>query len=327
MKIFSKILAGLAILVIGLVAFILLTWDKKFKDTYPDIKASTDSAVIARGKYLAYGPAHCATCHVPMDKIMDVENGEIIPLSGGWEIDIPPGIFRAPNITPDMETGIGKLTDGEIARTLRYSVGSDGRCIMPFMPFQDLSDDDLTAIISFLRSRPPVKHAVKPNEIRFLGKAVMAFGLIKPEKPLNPPVKSVKRDTTAEYGSYIANSVANCRGCHTDRDLKTGNFIGEKFAGGFYMEPDAFSKGYSFRTPNLTPDPSTGHIYTWDEKQFISRFKANRIHPGTPMPWGSFSRIDSSDVKAVFHYLKSLKPVSNKIEKIVFAPGESPAKK
>lgn len=327
MKILLKVLAGLAILVVGLVAFILLTWDKKFEDTYPDIKASKDSAIIARGKYLAYGPAHCATCHVPMDKIMEVENGLIIPLSGGWEIDIPPGIFRAPNITPDMETGIGKLTDGELARTLRYSVGSDGRCIMPFMPFQDLSDEDLTAIISFLRSQPPIKHAVKPNEIRFLGKAVMAFGLIKPEKPLNPPVKSVKKDTTAEYGSYIANSIANCRGCHTDRDLKTGEYIGEKFAGGLYMEPDFFSKGYSFRTPNLTPDPSTGHIMNWDEKQFVSRFKANRVYPGTPMPWGSFSRIDTSDVKAVYKYLKSLKPVSNKIEKIVFAPGEKPSPK
>lgn len=327
MKLFLKILAGLAILVLGLVAFVLLTWDKKYDDAYPDIKASTDSAVIARGKYLAYGPAHCGTCHVPMDKIMDVENGEIIPLSGGWEIDIPPGIFRAPNITPDMETGIGKLTDGEIARTLRYSVGKNGNCVMPFMPFQDLSDEDLTAIISFLRSQPPVKHQVKPNEIRFLGKLVMALGMIKPEKPTAPPVKAVKKDTTAAYGSYIANSVANCRGCHTERDMKTGEFTGIKFAGGLYFEPDYFSKGYSFMSPNLTPDPQTGHITNWSRQQFIDRFKANRVHAGSPMPWGSFSRIDEGDVKALYAFLHDLKPVPNKIEKIVFAPGERPAEK
>src|SRR5690606_41627233 len=110
----------------------------KYHAPYPDITASTDSAVIARGKYLAFGPAHCGTCHVPMNKVMDVENGEEIPHSGGWELTIPPGTFRAPNLTPDMETGIGKLTDGEIARTMRHMVGNDGRCIMPFMHFAEM---------------------------------------------------------------------------------------------------------------------------------------------------------------------------------------------
>lgn len=134
MKIILRILLVLVVLIAGLVIYVQVAWNKKFEAPYPDIKASTDSAVIARGKYLAYGPAHCGTCHVPMDKIMDVEGGELIPLSGGWELDIPPGEMHAPNLTPDMETGIGKLTDGEIARTMRYMVGSDGRCIFPFMP-------------------------------------------------------------------------------------------------------------------------------------------------------------------------------------------------
>jgi mono/diheme cytochrome c family protein len=316
--------AGLAlvILLVGLFVFVQLTWDKKYDAPYPDITASTDSAVIERGKYLALGPAHCITCHVPMDKVKDAEDGIVMPLSGGWELSIPPGTFRAPNITPDMETGIGKMTDGEIARSLRYSVNRNNGHVFPFMPFQELSDDDLTAIISFLRVQEPVKHKVEPSELTFLGKALVAFGMIKPEGPKNTPPKSVVIDSSIAYGSYLANRVANCNGCHTERDFKTGAFVGAPLAGGTHFLPDAFSEGYSFITPNLTPDKETGIMANWDESTFINRMRAGRVHKGSPMPYGAFSRMDDLELKAIYRYLQSLDPVNNKIEKIVFAPGE-----
>lgn len=324
MKIILRILAVLGVLVAGLVVYVQLNGNPKFDAPYPDIKASTDSAVIARGKYLAYGPAHCGTCHVPMDKIMDVEGGEIIPLSGGWTLDIPPGEMHAPNLTPDMETGIGKLSDGEIARVLRYMVNPKGNCVFPFMPFAEMSDADVTAIVSYLRSQPAVKHEVKRSEMKFLGKALLAFGAIKPEGTKGTPPKSVVIDSTAEYGKYLANSVANCLGCHTNRDMKTGKFTGAPFAGGFALPPDpAMSDGNTYVSPNLTPDPETGHIYNWDEQTFINRFKAGRVYKGSAMPWGAFSRINELELKAIYRYLKSLEPVKNKVPKIVYGPGEA----
>jgi mono/diheme cytochrome c family protein len=321
-KIFLRVLAVLAIIIAGLLIFIFIAWNKKHDAPYPEIKASTDSAVIARGKYLAFGPAHCASCHVPMDKMQEVDKGLQIPLSGGWELDIPPGIFRAPNLTPDTETGIGKLTDAEIARVLRYSVAHDGKTVFPFMPFQEMSDEDLTAVISFLRSQPPVKNSVKRTEYKFLGKVVMALGLVKPVAPKATPPKTIAVDSTAVSGSYLANSIANCVGCHTKRDMKTGDFIGTPFAGGMQMEADAFTQGYSFISPNLTPDPETGILSSWTEENFVSRFRSGRVHAGSPMPWGSFSRMSEVDLKALYRYLKSLEPVKNKIAKTVFAPGE-----
>ena len=96
-KIILRILAVLALVIAGLIIFIYATWDKKHDAPYPDIKASIDSTVIARGKYLAFGPAHCASCHAPMDKIAEVDKGLQIPLSGGWELTIPLGTFRARN--------------------------------------------------------------------------------------------------------------------------------------------------------------------------------------------------------------------------------------
>jgi mono/diheme cytochrome c family protein len=313
----------LIVLVVGLFTFVQLSWDKTFDAPYPNITASKDSAVIARGKYLAFGPAHCSTCHVPMNKVMDVENGEVIPLSGGWELSIPPGTFRAPNLTPDMETGIGKKTDGEIARVLRHMVSSDNKFVFPFMPFTELSDDDVTAIISFLRSQPAVKNEVKKSELSFMGKALSAFGMLKPEGTKGTPPKSVTMDTTAEYGKYMANYVANCVGCHTNRDLKTGAFIGEPFAGGLLFVPDPFSEGRSFVTPNLTPHEETGIMTGWTEDVFVTRLKSGKIHKGSPMAWGAFSRINEMEVRAIYRYLKTLEPIDNKIAKIVFEPGEA----
>jgi hypothetical protein len=258
-----------------------------------------------------------------MDKIMAVETGLEIPLSGGWELKIPPiGTFRAPNLTPDSESGIGKLTDAELARTLRHGVGSDGRLIFPFMSFQEMCDEDLTAIVSFLRAQNPVSHEVPRSDYGMLGKALITFGLFKPEGPKNPPAKKVEKEATAGYGKYLTFHVANCHGCHTEVDMKTGEFIGPDFAGGNLFEPDTFSNGYSYISPNLTPHPATGVIAKWSEDQFISRFAHGRIHQGSPMPWGAFSRMDSTDLKAIYRYLSSLEPVDNQIPQTVIAPDE-----
>ena len=319
-KIILSILAVIAIVIILFVSYVQLSWDKVYDALYPEISASTDPAVIARGKYLAFGPARCATCHVPMDKIVEVDKGLEIPLSGGWQLTVPVGTFRAPNITPDKETGIGNLSDKELARIMRYSVGHDGRVIFPFMPFQEMSDEDLIAVISYLRSQEAVKHEVERSKYTFLGKVLSSFGWVPPLKPKHTPPKAVVIDATVEYGSYLANSLSDCAGCHTKRDQKTGEPIGASAAGGWHLPPDPQSKGYSFVTPNLTPDKKTGVMASWSETVFIARFRAGRVYEGSPMPWGAFSRMNEVELKAIYRYLNSLDPVSNKIEKVVFPP-------
>jgi mono/diheme cytochrome c family protein len=321
LKILLTITAGLVLIAAGVVIYILAAWDSAFDAPYPDVAASTDPGVIARGKHLAFGPAHCSTCHVPMDRILDVEKGLDMPLSGGWELVIPPGVFRAPNITPDMETGIGKLTDGELARIMRHSVGADGRFLMPFMPFQGMSDEDLIAIISFLRAQEPVRNTIPRSEYTFLGKSLLALGAMKPQGPAQSPEKSVQPDSTAGYGRYLAHSVANCVGCHTERDMMTGESTGPAFAGGMVFDPDAMTGGYAFVSSNLTPDPETG-LAQPDERAFISRFRDGRLHNGTPMPWGAFSRMDDLELKAIHRYLRSLAPVRRNVAQTIYGPGE-----
>jgi mono/diheme cytochrome c family protein len=321
MKIVLRIALGLLVLVAGLALYIQLGYHKKFDETpYPTTKATKDPEMIAHGKYLVYGPAHCANCHVDKGQEAEVEAGKELPLIGGFELNIGPGIFRARNLTSDKETGIGALSDGEIARTMRYNVNHQGEAIVPFMPFQQMSEYDMTCIISYLRTLPPVKHKVEPSEYNFLGKFVKTF-IFKPSLPTEPIADRIDADTTPEYGKYLAHSVANCYGCHTDRNLKTGEFIGEPFGGGFVMSPSPETKGYGFVTPNITID-ETGKLNGWTEQTFVARMKQGRVHAASPMPWGPFSRMNETDMKAVYRYLQTVTPVKKTIAKSVYAPNE-----
>jgi len=317
MKNFLRILKGLGIgiliLVVGFVIFVYARANRKYDAPYPEIKASLDSSLIARGEYLMYGPAHCVECHAPVSELPKVMVGEKVPMSGGMDFVLPPGTVHAPNITPDEETGIGAFTDGEIARTLRYGVKRDGSPLIDFMPFYHISDEDLTAIVSYLRYSTPVKNKRPANEWNFMGKAILALGLIKPMGDgIIPPTPA--RDSTAAYGKYLAESVANCRGCHTERDMMTGAYVGIEYAGNqqfeIYDDKGNIIKGKHIVTPNLTTDTETGRIALWPKEAFINRFRAGAVIPGTPMPWGAYKTMTDVDLIAIYKYLHSLEPIA-----------------
>lgn len=314
-----KILKWTGIVLLSLFVILVITvatrQNLKYDAPYPDITASTDSSIIARGRYLAYGPAHCADCHRTPGTEQQMLKGEEVTLGGGMPFKLPIATIYVRNITPDAETGIGKLTDSEIARLLRYGVRPDGTAVFDFMPFHNVTDDDLTAIISFLRTQQPIHNKVPDNETNVLGKVVKAF-LIKPVGPAGTVAKSIKRDTTAAYGEYLASYIANCKGCHTNRDPMTGAFIGEPFAGGFKMESVIDPEQVSLLTPNLTPD-STGRLYGWSQEQFIRRFRQGKLIPHSPMPWPSFSRMSDEELKAIYQFLQNVKPVKNAIPHVI----------
>ncbi|MCW5898566.1 MAG: c-type cytochrome [Flavobacteriales bacterium] len=311
MRTFKKILiwSGLILLFLTMLlsATVALRQDLRYEAPFPDIHARMDSATIARGAYLVHGPAHCTGCHTDNAHEAAHLRGEPVPLHGGFAFHLPVGTLYSKNITGDKEHGIGSLTDAQIARSLRYGVGHDGRAIFDFMPFYMLSDSDLTAIISYLRTVPADPTPVPDHDLNMLGAVVKAF-LVKPMGPLDKPRPSqMKPDTTAAYGDYLVNSVANCRGCHTARDLTNGAFIGPDLAGWKGMA--GHTPGTFFNTPNLTPDPETGHLYNWTFDTFRNRFRAGPTFPDSPMPWASFARMSDDDLKAIWNYLRDLKPV------------------
>ena len=299
---------GLAVflLVGGALGAVEWRWRRTFAASAPSISASTDPAVIAQGRYLAYGPAACAYCHLPREAWANLAAGATLPLSGNHVFRLPFGELYAPNVTPDPETGIGLRSDGDLARILRHGVRADGRAAFPLMSFQNMSDEDLTAVISFLRSQPGVRQIVPDHRLSLLGKALMAFA-IEPAGATEPSRRISPRGVSVERGEYLANSVSSCVECHTNRDPRNGDFVGPKFAGGQRMDLAGDSTRVAV-PPNLTPDPGTSPIGRWSEDVFVSRFQRGEVLAGTPMPWGAYARMTADDVRSVYRYLRSLPP-------------------
>jgi mono/diheme cytochrome c family protein len=119
-------------------------------------------AQLDRGKYLVtFGG--CNDCHTPGYFFGKPEMAQFL---GGSDVafEIPGlGAFAGRNITPDDDTGIGKWTSEQIVTALQTGQRPDGRILAPIMPwhaFANLTKEDATAIAAFLKSVPPVKHAV-----------------------------------------------------------------------------------------------------------------------------------------------------------------------
>jgi len=307
MKRIGKILKWTGIILLVLIAAVAGTvmarQNLTYEAPYPDIAASTDTAVIARGKHLVFSSAHCINCHSVRNPDSLMELGKAVDLTGAVAFHLPVGVIYSKNITPDKETGIGKFSDREIARALRYGVHPNGEAVYDFMPFHNMSDDDMTAVISYLRAQKPVRNAVPPNELNLAGNIVKAF-LVKPVGPDGEVPKSVHPDTSAAYGKYLALSISECNGCHTRRDM-SGAYIGEPFGGGGEVE--------GFITPNLTPD-SSSRIFRWSRQDFVDRFHKGKLIPGSPMPWNSFKRMTDEELTAVYNYLKTVRPAKTPVQ-------------
>ncbi len=301
-------LALAAMLVTGLgLMLIEWRWKRRFDAAYPAIAASHDPAVVARGEYLVYGAASCAYCHVPREDWERLDKGERLPLTGHYLFPLPFGDLYSPNLTPDPVTGIGARSDAELARVLRYGVRADGRAAFPLMEIR-LSDEDLTAVVSYLRLQAPVPHAVPEHELTWFGKALMAFAIAPGSLSKAPPERS-PAGATVERGAYLANDVSSCVSCHTDRG-PDGALVGPPFGGGQRLDVAADSAKV-FVAPNLTPDAATSPVGQWSEDTFVARFRMGPQIPGTPMPWGAFARLTDEDVRAIYRYLRSLPPTRN----------------
>jgi mono/diheme cytochrome c family protein len=307
------VLVGLVVLAIaGSALYVASRQNLKFDAPYPELAASSDSAVIARGRYLVRDVVNCASCHGDPAQRAAFAGGADIPLSGGFVWDIPPGKIYSANITSDAATGIGKIPDRAIARALRFGVGHDGRALLPFMELQGLSDEDVVAVISYLRTQLPVPNLVPAHQFTLLGKVVKATILANPVTHQEAPPTVSPRGATVENGRYLTESVALCWACHTQRNPATGELVGARYAGATgFIEPDDPERTWS--PPNITGDPETGRLGKMTEDEFVARFRAGRAIPGSPMPWQGLSRMEEDDLRAIYRYLKSLPPVKNDV--------------
>jgi mono/diheme cytochrome c family protein len=271
--------------------------DRKFEPT---------PARMARGEYLVRDVLLCLACHSPHD--WKAPGMPILPGKEGAGQIFPdnglPGRIVASNITPDLETGAGKWSDDQFARAIREGIGHDGRALFPMMPYQNfrqLPDEDLASVIVYLRSLPPVPNQLLPTEIIFPVKYLIRS---VPE-PLNAPVQQPNFASQELRGAYLVN-LAICADCHTP------SVRGEPIKG------RDFSGGQKFSGPtssNITPDPSG--ISYYDETLFLQAMRTGKVgaRPLSPfMPWMAYRNMTDDDLKAIFAYLRTLKPVQNHVD-------------
>jgi mono/diheme cytochrome c family protein len=266
---------------------------------------AADETPLERGTYLMQGPVACGNCHTPQGPDGPVPGME---LAGGMPIE-EPGMFTAmvPNITPDPETGIGKWTDEEIIAAIREGKRPDGSIIgppMPIMYYRNMSDTDVRAIVAYLRSVKPIENKVAKSTYNI--PLPPAYG---------PPVASVPdvpRSDKVTYGEYIAGPLAHCLECHTPFGPDMRPDMSKLGAGGFAIH-GPWGESVS---ANLTPDKATG-LGDWTDEEIKTAITKGIRKDGTrlapPMGYYYYANFRADDLDALIAYLRSMKPVENKI--------------
>lgn len=311
----------LLIVVAGVAGFSYLKLILPDTGPVPELKVAATPARLERGKYLVVHVIGCTGCH----SIRDINTfaGPIIPGTegaGGEAFDQKagfPGSYIAKNITP---AHLGSWTDGELFKTITTGVNKDGKALFPIMPYLaygTLDREDIYAVIAYIRTLKPIENEIPDSKSDF------PMSLIINTIPQKAHFTTIpaKTDTVA-YGRYLVTAAA-CTDCHTPQE-KGQKIEGMDFSGGmkFNTFPDM-----TIQSANITPDNATG-IGKWTEQQFVSKFKSydpathsyQKVGIGdmkTVMPWTMFAGMDTTDLKAIYQYLRTIKPVDHQIEKIV----------
>ncbi len=275
---------GVFTLIVSLVAVLGLVGLFKYynpaHNAVREIKVEGTQEQIARGQHLV--SAFCVECH---------STTKDFPMTGGVDVgrDFPMnlGSFYSANLTPAGP--LKDWTDGEIFRALRDNVDKDGKrlVIMSGTNVRYISDEDLAAVIAYLRSQEPVENKTPQplDQPNFLAMLINGAGLI-PDRPLvEAPIVAPPMEATARYGEFMT-TFLDCKSCH-----------GENLSGG--------------DSPIGPKGPSLRVVKGWTQEEFINTLRTGVDPTGHQlkpvMPWRSTGRLDDVELSALYQYLVSLK--------------------
>jgi mono/diheme cytochrome c family protein len=274
------------VLLAGIVLYLLgnARLNKVYDFPASNVTVPTDAASIEYGKHRV--EILCQGCH-----------GEDLSGIDNWFNAGPLGTIDSANLTAGVG-GVGQtFTTEDFVRAIRHGIGKDGKPIfmtaVPSTAF--LSDDDLGAIIAYLKTVPPVDHQLKGEQFTPLAKILLAAGLLDklPVEAVSHDVQvtAPERAATAAYGEYLVNT-NDCRICH-----------GPELNGGPFPDPTITKI-----SPNLTPG---GELGFWSEEDFINTIRTG-VTPGGHaldpefMPWPSYSKFFDEELQAIWLYLQTL---------------------
>jgi mono/diheme cytochrome c family protein len=265
--------------------------------------------LIARGKYVFAATGGCG-CHTEKDKPVN---------SGGRKYDGPFGSVYSTNITPDRQTGIGDWTDEQIITAIRLGRRPNGERLIPVHPypvFNGMAEEDLRALVAYLRSLPPVNRANQPKKIVVpLFESVFLPAWLAAFAPRETPPPTAPTSGLAR-GEYLVRAVGHCGECHTPRGVTQAS-DNSRFLGGTPKGPDGDP------VPNITPDRDTG--LKWSEEEIAEYLGSGNTPDGDVTSGlmdeviqgttGGYKDLTKEDRLAIARYLKSVPAVRNKVTK------------
>src|SRR5918996_2025168 len=271
-----------------------------------------DTALVAKGQYIFALAGGCA-CHT-------VPKGT--EHAGGRAFPIPFGTVYSTNITQDQETGLGAWSDQQIHDAMVKGMRADGSRILPVMPYEayaGMAQEDLKALIAYLRTLKPVKKATPRMKswapfTRNLGVPLWlkVFG-----RSSNSPAQAPK--SGSERGRYLVEHVSLCGDCHTPR-----NSIGVANRSLYLAGAGEKIGPLGQAVPNITPDKETG-IGEW-KREDIAELLISGTKPDLDNVQGlmyeviqgtthGYKDMKKEDALAIADYLKSIPAIKNKIDK------------
>ena len=274
------------LLVVGTVMFLL--GNARFNKTYEfpssNIVLPTDESSLELGKHRVQ--SLCAGCH-----------GEDLGGIENWFNSPPLGIVDTANLTSG-KGGVGATyTDEDYVGAIRHGIDSQGKPI--FMPAvvstAFLSNEELGAIIAYIRTLPPVDRELKGERLSPVAKIMLTAGILGdlPVELVNhaTDVTAPPAEASVAYGEYMVNS-HDCRICH-----------GPNLNGGPFPDPTV-----PVISPNITPG---GEVAGWTEEEFINTIRTGVKPDGygmnpSLMPWMDYAKFYDHELQAIYMYLISL---------------------
>ncbi len=262
---------------------------------------------VAQGKYIFGAAAGCG-CHT--------EPGQ--PLnSGGRRYEAPFGTVYSSNITPDTDTGIGTWSDDEIVAAIRLGRRPNGERLIPvhpFMVFNGMAEEDLRALVAYLRTVPAINRPNQPKKITLpLFESILLPAWLAAFAPRVTPPPAAPTSGLAR-GEYLVQAVGHCGECHTPRS-RTMAPDTARFLAGNPKGPNGDP------VPNITPDRETG--LTWSEEE-IADFLGSGNKPDGDTAGGlmgeviegtsaGYKDLTQADLLAIARYLKSIPAIRHNV--------------
>lgn len=255
----------------------------------------SSAALVKRGKYLVRA-GDCAACHTTRD-------GQ--PFAGGRLIETPFGGIYSPNITPDVDTGIGRWSEADFRAALHEGKASDGRLLYPAFPFTSytrLSDADVKALYAWLRTLPPVHQGNQPTTLSFpfsQRKLLVAWRALY----FSPGRYQANPDKSGQWnrGAYLVQGLGHCGECHSPRNVLGAVNAGRPLSG-------ALMPGQGWYAPSLDTGPG-GDLQGWHKRDIVDLLRSGRSERGTalgPMAevvQDSLQYLTDDDLQSIAEYL------------------------